>query len=224
MNNNDEDPDDLMPEIITATQDAITSEEEDDEDDNFEKLNKPEPKTNINSNEMFSDDEEPEETPILKISPVKPETEEVEEPNIIETPKPEIIKVKPNDNRKKQLEHLKRMREKKKLLAQEKALAEPTFSKKVEQKLPEEPEEVEEEVKPKLERTKTFTFNSNELDDLVNKITDKSIQNYKEHKKKKKEKAIVIEKEEPKPEPVNPINNLIHKYTDEELIYRDLFF
>tara|TARA_R110000796_G_scaffold240320_1_gene361348 strand:+ start:6 stop:662 length:657 start_codon:yes stop_codon:yes gene_type:complete len=218
MNNNDEDPDDLMPEIITATQDAITSEEEDDEDDNFEKLNKPEPKTNINSNEMFSDDEEPEETPILKISPVKPETEEVEEPNIIETPKPEIIKVKPNDNRKKQLEHLKRMREKKKQLALEKALAERP-------KTPEEPEEPDNfEKLNKPERTKTFTFNSNELDDLVNKITDKSIQNYKEHKKKKKEKAIVIEKEEPKPEPVNPINNLIHKYTDEELIYRDLFF
>ena len=229
-----EDQDDLMPEIIEATQEAITSEEEETEEEQENII-----KEDIEVNDMFEEkkeekiiDEKPEP---LKVCRVKDETEKKEESEEEETPETEPKKIKPKPNekaekRKKQLEQLRMMRERKKQLAEERAI-----KKKEEVK-----EEVEEEPtpkpikkkttpRPKSPIKKTVSFEADELEDFMENIAVRSIQRYKAQKEAKKnfleKSSDKKDVEPPKPEPVkeNPINNIIKPQWTEEDLYAGFF-
>lgn len=223
-----EDQDDLMPEIIEATQQAITSEEEEtDEDNNIID----EPKSDLKVNEMFEEKKEEEiieEKPKpLKVCRVKKETEKSEEEEEEERPKTENKKTKGSidektEKRKNQLEQLRMMRERKKILAEERA------KKNFLEKSSDKNDEVEIEPKtPKPRtppRTKTpektkVSFDPDELNDFMENIAIKSIERYKAEKKKKEQKII----EPPKIPLQNPINNLISREWTEESLYAGFF-
>jgi hypothetical protein len=220
--------DELMPEIIEATQNEITSEEEESEQEDII-----EPKQHIQSNDIFEDsnnnnenDENIEEKPIepLFVKKVKNETEPNEnktQVEFIETVK-KNIKGSANENsqkRKKQLEHLRMMRERKKQLAEERTQQQEPKTKKERPRTPEE--------RPRTPEEKNIVkFNPDELEDFMENIAIKSIQKYKEQKKAKEKKKAIEKQPSPKREtvrPPNPINNIIKPQWTEEELYEGFF-
>ncbi len=217
-----EDQDDLMPEIIEATQEAITSEEEETEEEQENII-----KEDIEVNDMFEDKKEEniidEKPKPLKVCKVKDETEKEEEPEEEEPPETERKKTKPRPNekaekRKKQLEQLRIMRERKKLLAEERAIKK---KEEVEEEPPT-PKPIKKKTtpRPKSPIKKTVSFDPDELEDFMENIAVRSIQRYKAQKE-----AIKKPVEPPKPEPVkvNPINNIIKPQWTEEDLYAGFF-
>ncbi len=224
-----EDQDELMPQIIEATQDAITSEEEEEsgEEDNI--IDNVE-REDLNVNEMFENKKEEKiikKTPqSLKVLPVRKETEKEEdlendEKNETDEKNLKGVAYEKKEKRRKQLEQLKRMRERKKQLAEERALR-----KEEEEEEPETPRPRKKSPpRVKTPENKKVSFESDELEDFMENIAVRSIQRYKAQKKKKKEKQP--EPEPPKPEPPkpkpNPIKNIITPQWTEEDLYSGFF-
>jgi len=227
--------DELMPEIIEATQNEITSEEEEES----EQEDIIEPKQDIEVNDMFEDsdnnkendekNENIEEKPIepLFVKKVKNETEPKEnkkQVEFIETVK-KNIKGSTNENsqkRKKQLEHLRMMRERKKQLAEERSQQQEPKTPRPKKERPRTPEE-----RPRTPEEKNIVkFNPDELEDFMENIAIKSIQKYKEQKKAKEKKKAVEKPPSPKLEavrPPNPINNIVNHQWREEDLYANFF-
>ena len=206
---NDEEPDDdLMPEIIEATQNAITSDEDESEEEII--------KEDVKMDEAF-------ETPMgVKVTPIK----SIENDNkLISQIKENVEKSKPSDKRKKQLEHLRKMREKKKLLAEkqlmekmreeqlktlelQEELKEETGEEESEEEQPtpppspkkkkkkkkkkkvtiKEPSSEEEESEEELVTYRNITLNEEELKTLLEEASVNSIKKYKAQKKPKEKK------------------------------------
>tara|TARA_R110000803_G_scaffold85103_2_gene151386 strand:+ start:3304 stop:3984 length:681 start_codon:yes stop_codon:yes gene_type:complete len=225
-----DDSDEDMPEInIIETQDSITSEEESDDEPD-----EPEPvKEDIKIDDMFVSAEVKIDDDIkkLKVRPLKSTSND-----LIETLKDNIKNTEPlpNTRRQKQLEHLKLMREKKVIKAQQR-LKMIEANKKAD--LFNESQEVDETPTTPRKTTnyKKIQLDEEELAIMMENIAVKSIETYKSRKNKKKQDAELLRVQEIKDAELlqekelkkqnNPLNSIIHQNHSNNLdsLFSDFF-
>ncbi len=226
-----DDTSDLMPEIVEAVNDIQTESEEESEEEIEEES---EPKPNIIIDDAFENKKEETSNEKLgvKITPIKKESPPNE---LIEQLKENIKDETPKEiRRRKQLAHLKMMRDKKKILAEEKKIEKMRMEKLQEEekdsleKTEEEPQTPRPQKKEIVEeptyKYKNISLTEDQLKELLEEASVKSIVKYKAQKKKKEKKEKKpVEPVEPKSEPVkiNPIDNLVYQ---NEVNYFSSFF
>ena len=224
-----DDTSDLMPEIVEAVNDIETESEAESEE---EPEPEPEPKEDIIIDDAFEKKEDiPNEKLGVKITPIKKETPKNE---LVEQIKENLEKETPKEmRRRKQLAHLKMMRERKKILAEETFLW--IFLTEEKEKLEDEPQTPrpkkeknflekssikKEDEEPKYEY-KNISLTEEQLKELLEEASVKSIVKYKAQKKKKEKKEEPKVETKTQPVKINPIDNLVYQ---NEVNYFSSFF